>query len=150
MICQHLQQWKMSQDLIYATTEHLFFLHVCCIGGLHLMEVALRPVWKEARKNLFQSQPILLDIWIQYQLSVMWENPPWFYLMQKDIRESWCSSGDSTLQCKVSALLYRPYNSADGSVTPFYMMLALKLLDQPQERFMKVQGNFTLQRWNFQ
>lgn len=81
MIYQHLQQWKMSQNLIYATTEHLFFLHVCCIGGLHLMEVALRPVWKEARKNLFQSQPILLDIWIQYQLSVMWENPPWFYLM---------------------------------------------------------------------
>lgn len=70
MIYQHLQQWKISQDLIYATTEHLFFLHVCYIVGLHLMEVALRTVWKEARKSLFQSQ-FLLDIWIQYQLSVM-------------------------------------------------------------------------------
>lgn len=50
----------MFQDLIYATTEHLFFLHVCYIGGLHLMEVVLRTVWKEARKNLFQSQPIFV------------------------------------------------------------------------------------------
>lgn len=108
------------------------------------MEVVLRTVWEEARKNLFQSQPNLLDIWIQYQLSVIWEKTLWFSLMLKDIQESWCSSGDSTLECNLSALLYRPYNSADGSVTPFYMMLAIKLLDQPQERFMKIQGNFTL------
>lgn len=60
MIYQHLQQWKMSQDLIYATTEHLFFLHVYYIGDLYLMEVVLRAVWKEARKNLFQSQPIFV------------------------------------------------------------------------------------------
>lgn len=60
MIYQHLQQWKMSRDLIYATTEHHFFLHVCYIGGLHLMEVILRTVWKKARKKFCQSQPIFL------------------------------------------------------------------------------------------
>lgn len=96
------------------------------------------------KKISFKASQFLLDIWIQYQLSVMWEKPLRFYLMLKGVQESWSSSGDSTLQCKVSALLYRPYNSADGSITLFYMTLALKLLDQPQERFMKVQGNFTL------
>lgn len=70
--------------------------------------------------------------------------------MLENMQESWCSSGDSTLECIISALLYHPYSSADGSVTPFYMTLALKLLDQPQERFVKVQGKFQSVEVEFQ